>query len=91
MTGYATSTLTSESDDMTLTTYAWDKVAEPKGIVQISHGLAEHAGRYDRLATALNAAGYLVYAHDHRGHGATGESASSLGSFGAPGWEWTGG
>ena len=58
----------------------------PKAVVQISHGLAEHAGRYDRLATALNGAGFLVYAHDHPGHGATGEAAGSLGSFGAAGW-----
>jgi len=84
---YTTSTLPSPTDDLALTTYAWEEVSEPKGVVQISHGLAEHAGRYDRLAVALNGAGYLVYAHDHRGHGATGEAAASLGSFGAAGWD----
>jgi alpha-beta hydrolase superfamily lysophospholipase len=84
---YTTSTLPSPTDDLALTTYAWEEVSEPKGVVQISHGLAEHAGRYDRLAVALNRAGYLVYAHDHRGHGATGEAAASLGSFGAAGWD----
>jgi alpha-beta hydrolase superfamily lysophospholipase len=31
--------------------------------------MCEHAGRYERLATALTGAGYLVYASDHRGHG----------------------
>lgn len=87
MTRYTTSTLISETDGLPLTTYAWEGLAEPRAVVQISHGLAEHAGRYDRLATALNAAGYLVYAHDHRGHGGTGESAGSLGSFGAAGWD----
>ena len=84
---YTTSTLPSPTDDLALTTYAWEEVSEPKGVVQISHGLAEHAGRYDRLAVALNRAGYLVYAHDHRGHGETGEAAASLGSFGAAGWD----
>lgn len=84
---YTTATLTSPADGLTLTTYAWEEVAEPRGVVQISHGLAEHAGRYDRLATALNRAGYLVYAHDHRGHGATGAAADSLGSFGDAGWD----
>jgi alpha-beta hydrolase superfamily lysophospholipase len=85
--GYTTSTTTSDADGLALTTYAWEDVTEPKAVVQLSHGLAEHAGRYDRLATALNAAGYLVHAHDHRGHGATGAAASSLGSFGEAGWD----
>ncbi len=42
----------------------------PKAIVHICHGLAEHSARYARFAKALNQAGYHVYAHDHRGHGA---------------------
>lgn len=84
---FSTSTLSSPTDGLALTTYAWDEVSSPRGVVQISHGLAEHAGRYDRLATALNQAGYLVYSHDHRGHGNTGEAAASLGSFGAAGWD----
>jgi alpha-beta hydrolase superfamily lysophospholipase len=83
---YTTSTLPSQTEGLTLTTYAWEEVDDPRAVVQISHGLAEHAGRYDRLATALNAAGYVVYAHDHHGHGGTGEAAGSLGSFGAAGW-----
>ncbi|HEU5486886.1 MAG TPA: alpha/beta hydrolase [Microlunatus sp.] len=84
---YATSTSSSAVDELALTTYSWEAVAEPRGVVQISHGLAEHAGRYDRLATALNRAGFWVVAHDHRGHGGTGEAADSLGSFGAAGWD----
>ena len=40
-----------------------------KAAIQIAHGLAEHAARYDRLAQALTYAGYVVYASDHRGHG----------------------
>ena len=47
----------------------------PKAVVQIAHGMAEHAGRYARLAAALIAAGYAVYAHDQRGHGKTARSA----------------
>lgn len=39
--------------------------------VQIVHGLGEHAGRYRRLAESLTGAGYLVLAHDQRGHGRT--------------------
>jgi alpha-beta hydrolase superfamily lysophospholipase len=44
-------------------------VQNPKAIVQILHGMAEYGSRYARLAQALAAAGYSVYAHDHRGHG----------------------
>jgi alpha-beta hydrolase superfamily lysophospholipase len=48
------------------------KAAEPaRAIVQINHGLAEHAQRYSRFADHLAAHGSHVYAHDHRGHGGT--------------------
>lgn len=40
-----------------------------KGAVVIVHGLAEHSGRYEHVAAALNAAGYAAYARDLRGHG----------------------
>jgi alpha-beta hydrolase superfamily lysophospholipase len=43
----------------------------PRGVVHINHGLAEHAGRYQRFADHLVAHGFHVYAHDHRGHGGT--------------------
>ncbi|MEE9309440.1 MAG: alpha/beta hydrolase [Cocleimonas sp.] len=63
-------------DDYTFVAYAWLPTSEKalkslKGIVQISHGMAEHASRYGRFAEALIAAGYGVYANDHRGHGKT--------------------
>ena len=48
--------------------YSWP-LADAKAAVVITHGLAEHSGRYEHVAQALNAAGYAVYAFDHRGHG----------------------
>ena len=51
--------------------YEWP-VAEPKAVIQIAHGLGEHARRYDFMAATLNKAGFSVYADDHRGHGQTG-------------------
>lgn len=45
---------------------------EPRGAVQLLHGVGEHAGRYVVLAQALADAGFVVYADDHRGHGRTG-------------------
>jgi alpha-beta hydrolase superfamily lysophospholipase len=56
-------------------------------MVQVAHGVAEHAGRYDRLAQALTAAGYAVSSHDHRGHGASISGEVALGGFGAAGWD----
>ncbi|WP_029150480.1 alpha/beta fold hydrolase [Microbacterium indicum] len=50
----------------------YEPEGEPRGIVQIVHGVSEHAGRYTALADALTADGWVVYADDHRGHGRTG-------------------
>ncbi len=59
-----------------------------KGIVHINHGLADHAGRYARFAEVLSAAGFHVYAHDHRGHGATSAPDAKEGVFaGSNGWD----
>jgi alpha-beta hydrolase superfamily lysophospholipase len=49
----------------------WWPIADPKAVVLISHGASEHSGRYDRFARALNAAGFMAVALDHRGHGHT--------------------
>jgi len=43
--------------------------SHPRGIIHINHGMAEHCRRYEPVAERLVAAGYVVYAHDHRGHG----------------------
>jgi alpha-beta hydrolase superfamily lysophospholipase len=65
----------------------WLQEGPPRAIVQIAHGLAEHSARYARLAAALNAAGYAVYANDHRGHGPK-AAAADLGHFAdAGGWD----
>ena len=47
----------------------WTGVENPKGVVQIFHGMAEYIKRYDDFATFLNKNGYVVIGHDHRGHG----------------------
>lgn len=51
--------------------YLWDNVKHPKGVVQIFHGMAEHAKRYEPFAKVLNKNGYIVFADDHRAHGKT--------------------
>lgn len=47
----------------------WGAGDSPRAVIQVLHGLGEHAGRYERFARACNAAGISVVAHDHRGHG----------------------
>lgn len=51
--------------------YLWDKVESPIGVVQIIHGMQEHAKRYNDFAKFLNNQGYIVFASDLRGHGLT--------------------
>jgi len=48
------------------------RVPDAVAVVQLVHGIGEHTGRYRALIEALNAAGYSVWADDHRGHGQTG-------------------
>lgn len=50
--------------------YVWDDVkVQPKGVVQLVHGMAEHMGRYHNFAKFLNRNGYFVYGLDNRGQG----------------------
>ena len=74
-------------DGIELQTYRWSPAGDPRAMVQIQHGLAEHAARYRRFAEALTAAGYLVYAPDGRGSGRTaGGDYGNWGEDGWPGW-----
>lgn len=70
-------------------TYSWAPDT-PRAVVQIAHGVGEHALRYDQFARALAGAGYAVVANDHRGHGETGREQhrgdlSRLGKLGSGG------
>lgn len=41
----------------------------PKGVVVVTHGYAEHCGRYRELAHVLVGAGWAALSYDVRGHG----------------------
>ncbi|MDQ1555971.1 MAG: hypothetical protein QOI02_973 [Actinomycetota bacterium] len=78
-----------DAEGVSIHYYVWS-AAQPKAVVQIAHGLGEHALRYEYLAQNLVAAGFTVYADDHRGHGATGVAqyggdASKMGRLGPGG------
>ena len=48
---------------------SWLPEGEPKAILLIVHGLAEHSGRYMNVVNHLVPSGYGVYGVDHIGHG----------------------
>ncbi len=66
-------------DDARIAVHTWIPTAKPAAVIQISHGMAEYAMRYDRFAEAALKAGYAVFAADHRGHGETAVSLDKLG------------
>ncbi len=47
----------------------WSPEAEPKAVILLIHGYAEHSGRYQYFAGHCLSNGYVVYAMDHWGHG----------------------
>lgn len=48
--------------------YLWT-CEEPKAVLQLSHGMAEHILRYEEFAMYLNQQQFAVIGHDHLGHG----------------------
>jgi alpha-beta hydrolase superfamily lysophospholipase len=81
-------TLASCADDLALHVHTWTPSGGPRGLVQIHHGMAEHAARYHPVAEALVAAGFVVWAPDHRGHGKSVPVGQVQGHFGdTDGWD----
>jgi alpha-beta hydrolase superfamily lysophospholipase len=62
------------SDSTSFYVNHWSTDQPPKAVVMVAHGMAEHSQRYDRVAKALLAQGFEVYALDLRGHGRTAQS-----------------
>lgn len=79
-----------DSDGIDLQCYRWSNDKnEFKAIVHILHGMTEDSIRYDEFAEMLVENGFLVYAHDHRGHGYTAKSKEDLGFLANnEGFEW---
>ncbi len=58
-----------------------------RGVVQISHGMAEYSNRYAQFALELCKNGYAVFINDHVGHGSSVTDKDMLGYFGENGEE----
>ncbi|WP_029609057.1 alpha/beta fold hydrolase [Mycoplasma simbae] len=72
--------LNSSIDNLELVTYDFaPEITKPALIVQIIHGMAEHAQRYSEFARFLSQNGIKVVSMDNRGHGETGTRQGQLG------------
>jgi alpha-beta hydrolase superfamily lysophospholipase len=66
--------------------FSWDNAVPPRAVVQIAHGMGEHARRYRPLAEALVQAGCAVVANEHRGHGEEAARRGAKGDLGPRGF-----
>ena len=76
-----TQTIVSPFDGLPLSVAITEPESTPKGIIQFSHGMAEHKERYFPFMEYLSRNGYLCVIHDHRGHGGSVRSEKDLGYF----------
>lgn len=80
----------STNDNTMLQMYVWKPAdfGRIKGCIQIVHGMGEHARRYDDVAKFFTNKGFVVIAHDQRGHGASVNAFTKLGFLGKNiGWQ----
>jgi alpha-beta hydrolase superfamily lysophospholipase len=75
------------ADGLSIACRRWEDGLPARAIVQIAHGLGEHIGRYAETVGILLAAGFKVYANDHRGHGRTATGPERRGDFGLGGFD----
>lgn len=73
-------------NDIFLPAILWQPEGEPKAILQITHGMTEHIGRYEAFARELTTHGIAVAGFDLRGHGLN-PGDKAVASFGENGWE----
>lgn len=73
------------ADGTPISAYRWPAQGPTRVVLQISHGMGEHALRYLEPLQPLLAKGIAVYANDHRGHGLT-ATKETLGDFGPGGF-----
>ena len=74
------------SNNKSLSAVLWLPEGEPKAILQITHGMTEHIGRYVAFAEQMTSHGIAVCGFDLRGHGKNGDD-EEVASFGKGGWQ----
>ncbi len=73
-------------NDKSLPAMLWQPEGETKAVLQITHGMTEHIGRYEAFAREMTAQGIAVAGFDLRGHGRN-SGDQAVASFGEGGWE----
>lgn len=73
------------ADGARIACYRWPAVGPTTAVLQIAHGMGEHALRYREPLEPLLRASVAIYANDHRGHGLT-ATKETLGDFGPGGF-----
>lgn len=68
-------------DGIRLFSQAWLPDGDPRRVLVLAHGLAEHSSRYSALAARLAEHGFAVHALDHRGHGRSPGRRANIGRF----------
>lgn len=63
----------------TIKAWAYTPLGRPRAVLQLIHGFGEHSRRYLHMISKFQAAGFVVYADDHIGHGKTGYDGGTLG------------
>ena len=69
-----------------LPAYLWMPDGEVNAVLQVTHGMTEHMGRYEAFAGQLCSAGIAVAGFDLRGHGKN-PGSPEVASFGEGGWD----
>ena len=59
----------------------WETEADPIGVLQLVHGMAEYIDRYDDFARYMTEHGFNVIGHDHLGHGGSVNDKKDYGFF----------
>ena len=57
-----------QNDNHVIPIYSWSPSGKAKAIIQVLHGLGEHALRYHQVAKKFTENGYSVIIHNQRGH-----------------------
>lgn len=62
---------------------------QPRAVIQIAHGIAEHIERYDDFMAFLAENGFVAVGNDHLGHGQSAAGPAEIGIFAeANGWDY---
>lgn len=60
------------ADGLDLYVRGWEPEQAPRAVICLVHGLGEHVARYENVAAALTAEGFVLFGFDQRGHGRSG-------------------